>query len=80
MESKYGIKKKHQKTNTMNSYQKMKARLKELESKLSIVCNEPDSRDAVLIRAEEKLKFRIEKAIWAGSAVTMWSCGEMINK
>jgi hypothetical protein len=51
----------------MNSYQKLKAKIRNLETKLMIVCTEPNSQNAVYIKAEEKLKASIEKAIWAGN-------------
>lgn len=54
----------------MNSYQKMKARIKELENSLMIVCVDPDSYNATIIKAEQKLKYRLENAIWQGNAIT----------
>lgn len=54
----------------MNSYQKLKGEIKELKLKLLIVCLEPESTKAMLIRSEEKLKRQLEKAMWAGNAIT----------
>ena len=51
----------------MNSYQKLKARIKELENSLMIVCVDPDSYNATIIKAEQKLKYRLEMAMWAGN-------------
>lgn len=51
----------------MNSYQKLKARIKELENSLMIVSVDPDSYNAIIIKAEQKLKYRLENAIWAGN-------------
>jgi hypothetical protein len=53
----------------MNSYQKLKAQIRNLQTKLMIVCNEPNSQNAIYIKAEEKLKYSIEKAIWEGNAI-----------
>lgn len=54
----------------MNSYQKLKSQVQELKLKLLIVCLEPDSTKALLIRSEIKLKRELEKAMWAGNAIT----------
>ena len=60
----------------MNSYQKLKAQVQELKLKLLIVCLEPDSTKAMLIRSEEKFKRQLEKAMWAGNAITKDTYGE----
>ncbi len=60
----------------MNSYQKLKAQVQELKLKLLIVCLEPDSTKAMLIRSEEKLKRQLEKAMWTGNAITKDTYGE----
>jgi hypothetical protein len=54
----------------MNSYQKLKIQVQELKSKLMIVCTEPESINALYIKSEEKLKRNLEKAMWAGNAIT----------
>jgi hypothetical protein len=54
----------------MNSYQKLKSRIRELETKLMIVCTDPNSMNSIYIKAEQKIKFSLEKAMWAGNAIT----------
>ena len=53
----------------MNSYQKLKSRIRELEAKLTIVCTDPNSMNSIHIKAEQKLKASLEKAMWSGNAV-----------
>jgi hypothetical protein len=60
----------------MNSYQKLKKEVQYLKLKLLIVCLEPNSTKAILIREEEKLKRQLEKALWAGNAITKETYGE----
>lgn len=54
----------------MNSYQKQKIQIQDLKRKLLIVCLEPNSIQAILIIAEQKLKREYEKQIWSGNAIT----------
>lgn len=60
----------------MNSYQKLKARIRELETKLMIVCTEPNSMNSIYIKAEQKLKASLEKSMWEGNAITKDIYGE----
>jgi len=60
----------------MNSYQKLKARIRELETKLMIVCTDPNSMNSIYIKAEQKLKASLEKSMWEGNAITKDSYGE----
>ena len=60
----------------MNSYQKLKVRIRELETKLMIVCIEPNSMNSIYIKAEQKLKASLENAMWAGNAITKDTYGE----
>jgi hypothetical protein len=54
----------------MNSYQKLKSKIRELETKLMIVCTDPNSMNSIYIKAEQKLKANLEKNMWAGNAIT----------
>jgi hypothetical protein len=54
----------------MNSYQKLKEQLAELKLKLSIVCNEPESINALYIKSEERMKRNLENAMWSGNTIT----------
>ena len=54
----------------MNSYQKLKTQVEELKSKLLIVCTDPDSMKARLIKEQEKFKLNLEKSLWQGNAIT----------
>lgn len=54
----------------MNSYQKLKTKIRELEEKLTIVCLNPNCQSSIYIKAEQKLKANIEKSLWAGNAIT----------
>jgi hypothetical protein len=60
----------------MNSYQKLKKEVQDLKLKLLIVSLEPNSTKAILIREQEKLKRQLEKAMWAGNAITKETYGE----
>ena len=60
----------------MNSYQKLKLRIRDLETKLMIVCTDPNSINSIYIKAEQKLKASLEKSMWAGNAITKETYGE----
>jgi hypothetical protein len=60
----------------MNSYQKLKKEIQDLKLKLLIVSLEPNSTKAILIREQEKLKRQLEKAMWAGNAITKDTYGK----
>ena len=51
----------------MTSYQKLKAKVKELEGKLMTVCNEPESEQAFLIKMDYIMRKRTAYTVWAGS-------------
>jgi hypothetical protein len=60
----------------MNSYQKLKSRIRELETKLMIVCTDPNSMNSIYIKAEQKLKASLIKSMWAGNAITKETYGK----
>ena len=60
----------------MNSYQKLKSRIRELETKLMIVCTDSNSMNSIYIKAEQKLKASLEKSMWAGNAITKETYGK----
>lgn len=57
----------------MTAYQKLKAKVAELESKLMTVCNEPDSEKAFEIKMEYILKNGVARQIWYGSVDKRYS-------
>lgn len=48
----------------MTAYQKLKAKIRNLEHELAVVCLAPDSQEALAIKTRLKMSADIETIIW----------------